>query len=366
MQRCLHLAQQAAGQTSPNPMVGSVIVKQEHIIGEGFHPGAGNPHAEVFALKAAGDCAQGATLYVNLEPCNHTGRTPPCTEAIINAGIRRVVVGQIDPDPRVSGSGVQRLRDAGIAVTVGVEEAACRQLNEAFIHSVQHGQPFGILKYAMTLDGKIAASSGHSAWVTSPASRTWVHRLRSRCDAIIVGGQTVRQDNPSLTSHGQGASNPRRVIISRRLELPTTAKVWQIQDAPTLVFCNQDADAANRAAIAQQGVEIVALPQVTLSAVMQALQTRGCRSVLWECGGRLSAQAIAQECVQKIAAFIAPKIIGGSEAPTPVGDLGLMKMTDAYPLENLTVEPIDGDLLIQGYLPSRDRRPTPHEMGESE
>ncbi|HEY9888040.1 MAG TPA: bifunctional diaminohydroxyphosphoribosylaminopyrimidine deaminase/5-amino-6-(5-phosphoribosylamino)uracil reductase RibD, partial [Candidatus Obscuribacterales bacterium] len=200
MQRCLELARQGWGKTAPNPLVGAVVVQAGAVVGEGFHPAAGQPHAEVFALRAAGDRAQGATLYVNLEPCNHMGRTPPCTEAVMAAGIARVVVGMIDPDPRVAGGGVQRLQAAGLEVTVGVEEAACQQLNEAFSYSVQHQRPFGILKYAMTLDGKIAASSGHSAWVTGPAARTWVHQLRSRCDAVIVGGQTVRQDNPHLTN----------------------------------------------------------------------------------------------------------------------------------------------------------------------
>ncbi|MEM8806971.1 MAG: bifunctional diaminohydroxyphosphoribosylaminopyrimidine deaminase/5-amino-6-(5-phosphoribosylamino)uracil reductase RibD, partial [Cyanobacteria bacterium P01_G01_bin.38] len=174
---CLALAQRAAGQTSPNPMVGSVIVKDGQVIGEGFHPKAGEPHAEVFALRSAGAQARGATLYVNLEPCNHTGHTPPCTEAILDAGIETVVMGMADPNPIASG-GVERLRAAGITVIAGVEEAACRQLNEAFIHRVQHRRPFGILKYAMTLDGKIATDSGHSAWVTSPESRQRVHQLR--------------------------------------------------------------------------------------------------------------------------------------------------------------------------------------------
>ncbi|MEM9164642.1 MAG: bifunctional diaminohydroxyphosphoribosylaminopyrimidine deaminase/5-amino-6-(5-phosphoribosylamino)uracil reductase RibD, partial [Cyanobacteria bacterium P01_F01_bin.4] len=181
---CLALAQQAAGQTAPNPLVGSVIVKDGKVIGEGFHPKAGEPHAEVFALRDAGDQARGATLYVNLEPCNHTGRTPPCTEAILNAGIETVVVGMADPNPTASG-GIERLRSAGLTVIVGVEEAACRQLNEAFIHRVQHRRPFGILKYAMTLDGKIATDTGHSAWVTSPESRRRVHQLRGGCDAVI-------------------------------------------------------------------------------------------------------------------------------------------------------------------------------------
>jgi diaminohydroxyphosphoribosylaminopyrimidine deaminase/5-amino-6-(5-phosphoribosylamino)uracil reductase len=350
MRRCLELARQAEGQTSPNPLVGSVVVRDGEMVGEGFHPGAGSPHAEVFALKAAGDRAQGATLYVNLEPCNHTGRTPPCTEAIIAAGVSRVVVGIVDPDTRVSGSGIQRLQQAGIAVTVGVEESACAQVNEAFFHSVRQGRPFGILKYAMTLDGKIAASSGHSAWVTGTEARTWVHRLRSRCDAVIVGGQTVRQDNPQLTSHGQGDRNPWRVVMSRQLELPDTANLWNVAVAPTVIFCSTERDLTKQTALEKQGVEVVALPEVSPLTVLEELQARGFRSVLWECGGQLSAQAIAQQCVQKVCAFIAPKIIGGESAPTPIGNLGLTTMTAARSLDHITTEQIGVDLLVQGYL----------------
>jgi len=350
MQRCIELANRAAGQTSPNPLVGSVITQQGEIVGEGYHPGAGNPHAEVFALRAAGDRAQGATLYVNLEPCDHTGRTPPCTEAILAAGIMRVVVGSIDPDPRVSGRGIERLKQAGLEVTVGVEQAACDRLNEAFLYSVQYQRPFGILKYAMTLDGKIAASGGHSAWVTDTAARTWVHRLRSRCDAVIVGGQTVRQDNPRLTSHGQSDRNPLRIVMSRQLNLPLEAHLWHTDTAPTLVCCGSDRNVENQRQLERRGVEVNALPELTPLSMLQTLNQRGLRSVLWECGGHLSAQAIAQQCVQKICAFIAPKIIGGEAAPTPVGELGLTQMTNALELTAITVEPIGADLLVQGYL----------------
>ena len=351
MQRCLQLARQAEGKTSPNPLVGSVIVNQGQVVGEGFHPGVGNPHAEVFALKAAGNHALGATLYVNLEPCNHTGRTPPCTEAIIAAGITRVVVGTIDPDPRVSGGGIQRLRQAGIDVTVGVEEAACQTLNEAFIHSVEHQRPFGTLKYAMTLDGKIAASSGHSAWVTSAESRAWVHQLRGKCDAIIVGGQTVRQDNPYLTSHGHSDRNPKRIVMSRKLNLPTKANLWETVETQTLVFCGAERDTKTQIALEKQGVEVNVLPELDPLSVLEALHEQGVRSVLWECGGQLSASAIAQQCVQKVCAFIAPKIIGGTCAPTPIGDLGLVSMTEARHLNNVTLAQISSDILIQGYLP---------------
>ncbi|HIK46063.1 MAG TPA: bifunctional diaminohydroxyphosphoribosylaminopyrimidine deaminase/5-amino-6-(5-phosphoribosylamino)uracil reductase RibD, partial [Leptolyngbyaceae cyanobacterium M65_K2018_010] len=184
MHRCLELARQAAGQTAPNPMVGAVVINHGQLVGEGFHPGAGQPHAEVFALAQAGAQAQGADLYVNLEPCNHTGRTPPCTEAIIQAGIRRVIAGMVDPDPRGSGQGLDRLRQAGLEVIVGIEAAACQQLNEGFVRRITHQRPFGIYKYAMTLDGKIATPTGHSQWVTGPLARRAVHRLRSECDAV--------------------------------------------------------------------------------------------------------------------------------------------------------------------------------------
>ena len=348
IQRCLELARQAAGQTAPNPLVGAVVVQAGQIVGEGFHPQAGQPHAEIFALRAAANQAQGATLYVNLEPCSHQGRTPPCADALIEAGVARVVVGMVDPNPQVAGAGIARLRAAGLEVTVGVEEAACQRLNEGFTHRMRYQKPFGILKYAMTLDGKIAASGGHSAWVTSPTARNWVHRLRAECDAVIVGGNTVRYDNPLLTSHGQG-HNPLRVVMSRRLDLPTQAQLWQA-DAPTLVLTEAEADPATRQSLEQQGVEVVSLPALTPASAMQQLYERGCLTALWECGGLLAASAIADGSVQKILAFVAPKIIGGVGA-SPVGELGLTQMTEALALERVRWEPVGTDLLIEAYLP---------------
>jgi diaminohydroxyphosphoribosylaminopyrimidine deaminase/5-amino-6-(5-phosphoribosylamino)uracil reductase len=359
MQRCLQLARQGIGKTSPNPMVGAVIVRDGKIVGEGFHPQVGQPHAEVFALQAAGKQAQGATVYVNLEPCNHYGRTPPCTEALIAAEVAKVVVGAIDPDPRVSGGGIERLKSAGIEVIVGVEEEACRQLNEAFIHRTLYKKPFGILKYAMTLDGKIATTTGHSAWVTSQESRHLVHQLRSTCDAVIIGGNTVRRDNPHLTTHQVAAHNPLRVVMSRRLDLPSQANLWNTQEVPTLVFTEKGSDCPKSSGKAdrdkqkqllEQGVEVVALESLTPLSVMQNLYDRGLSCVLWECGGTLAAAAIAQGTVQKIMAFIAPKIIGGQMAPSPVGDLGLQQMTDALQLEKVTISAIASDFLIEGYL----------------
>lgn len=348
MQRCLELAQTASGQTAPNPLVGCVIVQGETVVGEGFHPRAGEPHAEVFALQEAGDNALGATLYVNLEPCNHYGRTPPCTEAIIKAGVKRVVIGMIDPDPRVSGRGVTYLREAGVEVLEGIDAKACQRLNEGFIHRVVHHRPFGILKYAMTLDGKIASLSGHSAWVTSPEARRWVHCLRGDCDAIIVGGNTVRQDNPRLTTHGQSLHNPLRVVMSRQLDLPEEANLWCDRQASTVVFASSAAPASRLKKLSGQ-VEVVSLEHLTPAAVMEALYQRGCATVLWECGGTLAAQAISQGCVQKVLVFVAPKLIGDG-GPSPVGDLGLERMTDALGLSQVDWRPVGSDLLIEGYL----------------
>ncbi|MBK1990283.1 bifunctional diaminohydroxyphosphoribosylaminopyrimidine deaminase/5-amino-6-(5-phosphoribosylamino)uracil reductase RibD [Sphaerospermopsis aphanizomenoides BCCUSP55] len=355
MQRCLQLARRALGRTSPNPLVGAVVVKDGEVVGEGFHPRAGEPHAEVFALRAAGEKARGATIYVSLEPCNHYGRTPPCSEGLIAAGVSKVVVGMVDPNPLVAGGGIARLRAAGIEVLVGVEEAACQQLNEGFIHRILHKRPLGILKYAMTLDGKIATSSGHSAWITNLDARSEVHQLRAACDAVIVGGNTVRQDNPFLTSHEQGSPNPLRVVMSRSLNFPENSRLWEVAEAQTLVLTEVGSSRDFQKMLVKKGVEVLELPSLTPDHVMAHLYERGFCSVLWECGGTLAASAIAQGAVQKILAFIAPKIIGGIHAPTPVGDLGFTTMTEALPLERVRWRVVGSDCLVEGYLPQKSQ-----------
>ncbi|MEB3341320.1 bifunctional diaminohydroxyphosphoribosylaminopyrimidine deaminase/5-amino-6-(5-phosphoribosylamino)uracil reductase RibD [Okeania sp.] len=350
MVRCLELAQCALGKTAPNPLVGCVVAKNGEIIGEGFHPGAGHPHGEVFALREAGEKARGATAYVNLEPCNHYGRTPPCTEALMAAGVARVVIGMIDPNPLVAGSGVAKLRNAGMEVVVGVLEGECRKLNEAFIYRILNHRPFGILKYAMTLDGKIATTTGHSAWVTSPSARSEVHKLRVACDAVIIGGNTVRRDNPFLTSRRSRDDNPLRVVMSRSLDLPREANLWDVREAETLVFTEVGCNREFQEYLRQKGVEVLETESLTPGVVMDNLYERGFLSVVWECGGILAAEAIAAGAVQKIWAFIAPKIIGGETAPAPVGDLGLAKMTDALELENVSMRAVGCDYLLEGYF----------------
>ena len=350
MQRCLQLARRAAGKTSPNPLVGSVVVKNGEIIGEGFHPEVGQPHAEVFALRDAGEAAAGSTVYVNLEPCNHYGRTPPCSEALIKARVAKVVTGMVDPDPRVAGGGIKKLKDAGIEVVVGVSETACRQLNEAFIHRILHQQPFGILKYAMTLDGKIAATTGHSAWVTGKTSRHLVHQVRSTCDAVIIGGNTVRKDNPNLTTHGVTEHNPLRVVMSRSLDLPRNCNLWNTNIAPTIIFTETKCSSTLQKELNSRGVDLITVAALTPKVVMEHLYQKGCSKVLWECGGTLAARAIADGTIQKVMAFIAPKIIGGTSASSPVGELNLTLMTDALQLRDVEVKAIAEDVLIEGYL----------------
>lgn len=350
MLKCLELAKKAQGKTSPNPLVGAVIVKNGQIIGEGFHPSAGQPHAEIFALREAGKEAKDATIYVSLEPCNHYGRTPPCSQALIDAQVKKVVVGMIDPDHRVSGTGIQRLKDAGIEVQVGIEEEACQKLNEAFIHRVRYKRPLGIFKYAMTLDGKIATTTGHSQWITGTLSRNFVHHLRASCDAVIVGGDTVRKDNPRLTTHGVANHNPLRVVMTQSFDLPLKANLWDTQTAKTVIFTTLQSDSPLKKQLLHQGVEIVELEEVNPTVVMDNLYHRGFNSVLWECGGNLAPQAIASGNIQKIYAFIAPKIIGGTNALSPIGDLGIQTMDQALNLEDICLQKIGQDFLIEGRL----------------
>ncbi len=353
IQRCLSLAKQAWGKTAPNPLVGAVVVQDGEIVGEGFHPGAGHPHAEVFALRAAGERAQGATIYVSLEPCNHYGRTPPCAQAVIAAGVKKVVIGMVDPNPLVAGGGIATLEQAGIEVVVGVEAAACEELNEGFVHRILHHRPLGILKYAMTLDGKIATDSGHSTWVSSETSRHYVHHLRAGCDAVIIGGNTLRQDNPHLTSHQPDTPNPLRVVMTQKLDVPAEAILWDTSVAPTLVVTQTGANPAMQSQLCDRGVQILELDILKPSQVMQHLYDRGFLSVLWECGGTLAASAIADGAIQKVLAFIAPKIVGGSIALSPVGDLGIRSMNEALILERVTWQQIGADCLVQGYLKSK-------------
>jgi diaminohydroxyphosphoribosylaminopyrimidine deaminase/5-amino-6-(5-phosphoribosylamino)uracil reductase len=277
----------------------------------------------VSALRQAGERARNGSLVVSLEPCSHHGRTPPCCEALIAAGLRRVVVAMTDPDPRVSGKGLARLRQAGLEVIEGVAQAEAAQLNRAFLHRVRTGRPLGILKWAMSLDGRTALPNGESQWISGQAAREWVHRLRADCVAVIVGGGTVRADDPLLTSRGRRHPEPLRVVLSRGLGLPEVARLWDSAVAATLVAHGPEAPLDRRLWLDAIGVERLEMPACEPEPLLEALAQRGCNQVLWECGPELAAAALRQVCVQEVAAVIAPKLLGGRPARTPLGELAL-------------------------------------------
>mgnify|MGYP001438862946 FL=1 len=357
MRRALQLAALAEGRTSPNPLVGAVVLdSDERMVGEGFHARAGQPHAEPGALAQAGEAARGGTIVVTLEPCCHHGRTPPCTEAILSSGVQRVVVALTDPDPRVAGGGLQRLRDAGLEVISGVLAAEAAHQNRAFVHRVRTGRPWGVLKWAMSLDGRTALPNGVSQWISGPPARAWVHALRAECDAVIVGGGTVRSDNPLLTSRGRRSPEPLRVVLSRSLDLPATAQLWQQDVASTLVAHSvavaQEPQSQRLADLQRRGVELELLERCEPLLLLSALAGRGCNRVLWECGPALAAAALQQGCVQEIAAVIAPKLLGGELARTPLGDLGFTAMDQVQMLSCESARRLGNDLLLQAQLSS--------------
>ena len=327
MQRALQLASLARGRTSPNPLVGAVVLDASNlVVGEGFHARAGQAHAEIGALIQAGERAEGGTLVVTLEPCCHQGRTPPCTAAVIQSGVRRVVIAMADPNPRVNGGGIATLQAAGIEVIIGLCEAEAKALNSAFLHRIHTGRPRGILKWAMGVDGRTALPNGASQWISGPEARTWVHQLRSQCDAVIVGGGTVRADDPLLTTRGRRDPEPLRVVISRSLNLPSQCQLWDQSAAPTLVAHGDAAPAQARHQLDQRGVERLLLAPCEPWALLEALADRGCNQVLWECGPELAAAAVRDDAVQEIAAVIAPRLLGGDPVHTPLGHLGYTTM----------------------------------------
>lgn len=348
MQRALQLATLGQGQTSPNPLVGCVLLAADgQLVGEGFHARAGEPHAEVMALRQAGERARGGTAVVSLEPCCHHGRTPPCSQALIRAGVARVVVAMADPDPRVAGRGSAELQAAGIEVISGVCEAEAQALNRAFCHRLRTGRPLGILKWAMSADGRTALPNGSSQWISGLEARAWVHGLRSQCDAVIVGGGTVRADNPLLTSRGRRDPEPLRVVISRRLDLPTEAQLWDQGKAATLVAHGFGAPSRRRFQLDALGVERLLLEHCEPLRLLAALAARGCNQVLWECGPELAAMALQQGCVQEVAAVIAPILLGGEPARTPLGDLALEDVMNAPRWTGTQLQRLGPDLLWQ-------------------
>ncbi|MBA4543088.1 MULTISPECIES: bifunctional diaminohydroxyphosphoribosylaminopyrimidine deaminase/5-amino-6-(5-phosphoribosylamino)uracil reductase RibD [Thermoactinomyces] len=355
MKLAVNLARSAEGQTSPNPMVGAVAVKNGRMVGVGTHLRAGTPHAEVHALNMAGEEAKGATLYVTLEPCNHFGRTPPCTEKIIEYGISKVVIGSLDPDPRVSGQGIARLREAGIEVVSGVLEQECLRMNEAYFHHRRTGKPFVALKMATTLDGKIATENGDSRWVTGEKARARVHDLRRRYDAILVGSGTVLADNPRLTVRlgGEAANHPLRVIVDSTLRTPPDALVTDVAEAPTWIFTTERKDPKAEKRLSEKGVRVITAgrgPRVDLDAMLAFLGEQGILSLLVEGGGEINASFLSGGHVQKVITFLAPKLLGGKDSRSAIAGSNPQRMADAVRLRDLDIERIGEDFLIMGYV----------------
>ena len=357
MRYALELAAQARGHTSPNPLVGAVIVREGEIVGAGYHQKAGEAHAELHALDQAKGLADGATMYVTLEPCCHWGRTPPCTEAVIQAKLADVFVAMEDPNPRVAGNGIRQLEEAGIRVEVGLCEDESRQLNEVFIKHITTKHPFVILKSAISLDGKIATASGESQWITSEASRLKGHEVRAQVDAILVGIGTVLEDDPSLTVRLPERENedPVRIVVDSRGNTPIGAKVFNPESgARTLIAVTEDAPAEKIEAFEAAGADVLIVAKkagrVCLGALMRELGQRGITSVLIEGGGEINAAALQAGIVDKLMFFIAPKLIGGKDAPGPIGGVGIGRLVEALELRDVKMTQIGADFLIEGYL----------------
>ncbi len=363
MRLCLGLARRGEGQTSPNPLVGAVITRAGQIVGKGYHRRAGEPHAEIEAIMDAGKTTPGAEMWINLEPCDHRGRTGPCTEAMINSGIKRVKVGMEDPNPRVKGKGIAKLRKNGIKVEVGLLEDECRRLNESYIKFIKTKTPWVILKVAASLDGKTATRSGESRWISGMEALNYVHRLRSKVDAILVGVNTIIKDNPRLTTRlpGRKSRDPIRILADSKLRIPLTSRVLKLKsEAITIVATTDRASPGKRRSLEQIGVKVLTIDQddkgrVDLSSLMKKLGALNITSLLIEGGSTISASALSSGIVDKMICFYAPKIIGGKQSPGIVGGKGVETLKQAVGLEDIRVKRLGEDILIEGYIKKRKK-----------
>ncbi len=356
----LDLAKKAVGKTSPNPLVGAVVVKEGEVVGVGYHQKAGEPHAEVYALEEAGEKARGATLYVNLEPCSYHGKTPPCVDKIVNMQIRKVVAAHEDPNPRVAGKGFAALHEKGIKVKVGVLEKEARKINEAFIKYMSTGLPFVTLKIAATLDGKTATRKGASRWITGEKSRELVHRLRNQVDAILTGSGSILKDDPRLTTRLlEGGRDACRVVVDSQARIPLEAKILNLNSSSSTIIAVTEEAPADRVELlrAKKNIEVVVLPtradRVDLRALMQELGRREIISLLVEGGGILNYALLQEGLVDKIYYFIAPIIFGGQEAPTSFEGEGIDLVNEAWNIEDIEIKRYKEDLLLVGYVDYR-------------
>jgi diaminohydroxyphosphoribosylaminopyrimidine deaminase / 5-amino-6-(5-phosphoribosylamino)uracil reductase len=353
--RALALAARGRGAVEPNPMVGAVVVRDGTIVGEGYHERFGHAHAEVNALRQAGEAARGSTLYVTLEPCSHFGKTPPCTEAVIGAGVRRVVAAMLDPFPQVAGRGAARLREAGVAVEVGAGEAEARRLNAPYLKRLRTGRPWVHAKWAMTLDGKIATRTGQSKWITGEAARARGHELRGRMDAIVIGRGTLLADDPLLTARPPGPRTATRVVLTATADaIPEACRlIDSVREAPVLVLTRPET-VHRLTSWSARGAEVVGLSAsasgVDVKAALTELGRRGMTNVLLEGGGGLLGSFLAAGEIDEIHAFIAPLVVGGSAAPTAIGGVGIAELASAVRLEDWSVDRLGDDLSVHGIV----------------
>ena len=351
MKRAIFLASLGKNTTSPNPRVGAVILdKKGNLISEGFHYMAGTPHAEAMAFNNLKKDPKGGTMYVNLEPCCHQGKTPPCVNKIISSGIRNVYISIQDPDKRVSGKGIKLLKEAGIQVHLGLCKKESSELNKDFIHRNITKKAFGVLKWAMSIDGRIGLKNGKSKWITNEESRSFVHSFRAEFDAIIIGGNTLRKDNPLLTSRGSKNKEPLRVVFTKTLDLPAKSNLWDCDVAQTLVI--YDASTAKEEFLTNipKCVEVAKVSEDNPELISKLLAKRGCNKVLWECGPKLATAAIKSGCINEIISFIAPKILGGEISMNPFGDFDFLEMHEIIKLRKSYVSFLDNDICIKSSL----------------
>lgn len=353
MRLAMQLAGNAIGRTYPNPLVGAVIVKDNRVVGCGWHRKAGTPHAEVHALNQAGELAQGADVYVTLEPCAHYGKTPPCAKALVEAKVKNVYGGLLDVNPKVAGKGFKILEDAGIHVEYGFLQDELRKQNEVFFKWIEHKKPFVVLKAAMTLDGKIATATGQSKWITNETSRAYGYKLRDIYDGIMVGINTVIEDNPMLTARVDGGKNPIRIVVDSSLKIDINANVVQDKSAKTIVATTDKADKDKILKLQAQNVDVIVVDKdendkVDIEKLLNILGQQNICSILVEGGATLSGSFVAKKLVDKVYFFIAPKIIGGKEAKTPVAGTGILNLQEALALKDIQIEKLEEDILIIG------------------
>lgn len=352
MSMAIELALRAQGRTNPNPLVGAIVVKDSRIVGKGYHKKCGTPHAEIHALRAAGQKAKGATLYVTLEPCNHFGRTPPCTDAIIASGIKKVVMAMPDPNPITNGRGIRKLNKNGMKTIVGILKEEAAAINKPFIKFVTKKMPYVRLKVAESIDGKIATRSGDSRWITADDSRRYVHELRGKVDAVMVGVGTLLKDDPLLLSKVPGSTQPIRIVVDSTLKTPTNARIFLKKDKYSVVIATTKEASFKKAELfAKNGISILFCKtkngMVDLRDLLKKLSMLNIVDLMVEGGGELAASLIEEKLVDKFSFFIAPKIIGGRQARTPVEGSGIDKMKDAVLLKNVSVRRFTRDILIE-------------------